>query len=98
MDVQEYWKNKHVKYALEDWINKPSIFSKFAIKYFPVGANILELGGGQGFDKICRKEKITIERKQLCDEHTVCLPNTWLLPAVHSPTHSHSLTHPPTEA
>jgi ubiquinone/menaquinone biosynthesis C-methylase UbiE len=50
MDVQEYWKNKHVKYALEDWINKPSIFAQYAIKYFPVGASILELGGGQGQD------------------------------------------------
>lgn len=50
MDTKAYWSNKHLKYSKEDWIDKPSIFSQFAIKFFPETGRILDLGAGQGQD------------------------------------------------
>lgn len=50
MDTKEYWKNKHGKYSLQDWITKPTLFSQFAVKYFPGTGKLLELGAGQGQD------------------------------------------------
>lgn len=46
----EWWNKKHHKYATEDWINKPSIFAKWAIQYFPKNGSLLELGAGHGQD------------------------------------------------
>lgn len=50
MDAKDYWEEKHKKYAKEEWINRPTIFAKFAIKYFPKNGRLLELGAGQGQD------------------------------------------------
>ncbi|HMS92276.1 MAG TPA: class I SAM-dependent methyltransferase [Candidatus Saccharibacteria bacterium] len=47
---KDYWYNQHAKYKEEDWIDKPSIFAEFVIKYFPKSGRILELGAGQGQD------------------------------------------------
>ena len=48
----EKWKAKHDKYSKEDWVNKPSIFSKQVIQFFPSSGRILELGAGHGQDGI----------------------------------------------
>lgn len=50
MNSQDYWQGAHQKYALKDWITKPTVFATQVIKYFPKGARILELGCGQGQD------------------------------------------------
>lgn len=47
---KDYWDKQHTKYKEEDWIDLPSIFAEFAIKYFPESGRILELGAGQGQD------------------------------------------------
>lgn len=47
---KEYWDSKHKKYESLDWIDKPTIFAKEALKYFPDKGTILELGAGQGQD------------------------------------------------
>jgi SAM-dependent methyltransferase len=52
MNLQKYWAEKHLKYSKEDWIDKPTIFAKFAINYFPKNGKLLELGAGQGQDSI----------------------------------------------
>lgn len=44
------WSDLHNNYKKQDWINKPSIFAEQAIKYFPSGGKILELGAGLGQD------------------------------------------------
>ena len=46
----DWWNTKHHKYASEDWIDKPSIFAQWSIKYFPKNGKILELGAGHGQD------------------------------------------------
>lgn len=50
MDPREYWQIKHRKYAKEDWVDKPTYFAKFALKYFPGKGTILDLGAGHGQD------------------------------------------------
>lgn len=50
MDPKEYWKIKHQKYAQEDWIDKPSLFAQFSLKYFPNKGTLLDLGAGHGQD------------------------------------------------
>lgn len=42
------WEKLHSSYVGTDWIDKPSIFAKEAIKHFPKNGKILELGAGQG--------------------------------------------------
>src|SRR5258706_15289086 len=50
MKPEDYWKEKNKKYASQDLITKPTIFSQFAIKHFPKNGRVLELGAGQGQD------------------------------------------------
>lgn len=50
MNTKAYWDKKHDKYAAQSWIDKPSIFVKEVIKYFPKMGKILELAAGQGQD------------------------------------------------
>jgi len=50
MDIQKYWEEKHKKYGTADWIDKPSLFAEFAVKYFPKQGKLLDLGAGQGQD------------------------------------------------
>ncbi|MBI4099813.1 class I SAM-dependent methyltransferase [Candidatus Microgenomates bacterium] len=50
MDFQEYWAKKHQKYLSEDWIDRPTLFAKFAVEYLPKTGKILDLGAGQGQD------------------------------------------------
>jgi len=52
MDLKDYWKNKHAKYATQEWTYRPSIFATYAIKYFPENGKLLDLGAGQGQDSI----------------------------------------------
>ena len=33
--TDKMWSNLHKNYQEKDWINKPTIFAEFAIKYFP---------------------------------------------------------------
>lgn len=48
--IIDFWNQQHHKYATTDWINKPSLFAKWVISYFPKTGKILELGAGHGFD------------------------------------------------
>ena len=48
--MQTPWSNLHTHYSKQDWINKPSIFAEFAMKYFPETGRVLDLGAGQGQD------------------------------------------------
>jgi SAM-dependent methyltransferase len=48
----EWWNKKHHKYATEDWIDKPTIFSQWAIQYFPKEGIILDIAAGHGQDDI----------------------------------------------
>lgn len=50
MDTKKYWQEKHIKYSQQDWIDKPTIFAQFAVKYFPKNGIILDLGCGHGQD------------------------------------------------
>jgi ubiquinone/menaquinone biosynthesis C-methylase UbiE len=50
MDLEKYWHTKHLHYAKMDWIDKPSVFSQFAVRYFPKQGKVLDLGAGQGCD------------------------------------------------
>jgi ubiquinone/menaquinone biosynthesis C-methylase UbiE len=50
MDRFKYWDKKQAKYEKLSWIDKPTSFAKFAVKFFPKSGHILELGGGQGSD------------------------------------------------
>lgn len=50
MDLKKYWEVKHIRYSKKDWIDKPTIFAKFALPYFPKNGKILDLGCGQGQD------------------------------------------------
>lgn len=44
------WDQQHLKYADTEWINKPSLFSQEAIKFFPSTGNLIDVGCGQGQD------------------------------------------------
>lgn len=46
----EYWDKVHLRYALQDWIEKPTIFATQVVKYFPQNGKLLDLGAGQGQD------------------------------------------------
>ncbi len=50
MDNKQYWSNKHQKYSATDWIDNPSLFSKFTLEFLPKQGNLLDLGCGQGQD------------------------------------------------
>ncbi|MEX1112752.1 MAG: class I SAM-dependent methyltransferase [Candidatus Andersenbacteria bacterium] len=52
MDTRSYWKHKLSEYANEVWSNKPSIFAKQTLSYFPTKGTLLELAGGQGQDSV----------------------------------------------
>lgn len=52
MNREEFWNNKHIKYAQQDWIRTPTIFAQEVVERFPPGAKILDLGAGQGQDTI----------------------------------------------
>lgn len=49
-DQQKYWDKKITGYSKEKWIEKPSIFAKWAIQFFPKHSKLLELGAGHGQD------------------------------------------------
>lgn len=51
------WSKLHQNYQDTDWINKPSIFAEFAIKFFSKNGKILDLGAGQGQDSRYFAEK-----------------------------------------
>lgn len=44
------WNQQHLKYVDKEWINKPSLFSQEAIKFFPSAGNLIDIGCGQGQD------------------------------------------------
>lgn len=44
------WNQLHDKYAQEPWVNKPSLFALWAIRFFKPPGRLLELGAGQGQD------------------------------------------------
>jgi SAM-dependent methyltransferase len=48
--MSDWWDKKHQKYASEDWVDKTTIFAKWAINYFPKSGKMLELGAGHGQD------------------------------------------------
>lgn len=47
---EDRWKQIHRDYQKAGWIEKPSIFAKQAVNYFPGAGKILELGAGFGQD------------------------------------------------
>jgi SAM-dependent methyltransferase len=57
MDTTEYWSKQHDKYALTDWIKKPSIFAEWALQYLPAHGVLIDLGAGQGQDSRFFAEK-----------------------------------------
>jgi len=57
MDLKKYWEEKHIRYSQQDWINKPTIFAKFILPYFPQGGKLLDLGCGHGQDSRFFSEK-----------------------------------------
>lgn len=50
MDTNKYWDAKHLEYADKAWIDKPTLFAEFALKFFLKKGKLLELGCGQGQD------------------------------------------------
>jgi ubiquinone/menaquinone biosynthesis C-methylase UbiE len=46
----DWWNQKNNKYSSEEWIDKPTIFAQWAVKYFPKEGKILDLGAGHGQD------------------------------------------------
>lgn len=48
--MKNYWEKLHQIYSKKDWLNNPTIFANFAIKYLPKRGKILDLGAGQGQD------------------------------------------------
>lgn len=44
------WSKIHSYYEKQDWINRPSLFAKEVINYFPQSGKVLDLGAGQGQD------------------------------------------------
>jgi len=46
----DWWNQKNNKYSSEEWIDKPTIFAQWVIKYFPKEGKILDLGAGHGQD------------------------------------------------
>lgn len=48
--AKENWDTQHLKYAKEEWINKPSIFAQNSIEFFPPTGKVIDLGCGQGQD------------------------------------------------
>jgi len=50
MYTKNFWNKKHLDYASKKWIDKPTIFAKFAVKYFSRKGKLLDLGSGQGQD------------------------------------------------
>jgi len=47
---ENIWSEIHSHYEKQDWINKPSLFAKEVVKYFPSSGKVLDLGAGQGQD------------------------------------------------
>ena len=50
MDQKTIWNKKHSDYKETEWIDVPSLFAQWAIKFFPPRGPLLELGTGQGQD------------------------------------------------
>ena len=50
MEPKKFWNKKHVDYSSKKWIDKPTIFAQFSVKYFLKRGRLLELGAGQGQD------------------------------------------------
>ncbi|MDQ5932339.1 MAG: hypothetical protein QG649_424, partial [Patescibacteria group bacterium] len=48
--MNNIWQDIHKNYEQQDWINKPSVFAEQALRYFPAGGKVLELGAGQAQD------------------------------------------------
>ncbi len=49
-NVQDYWVNKLSGYADETWVKQPTLFAQEAVKFFPDGGHLLELGAGLSQD------------------------------------------------
>lgn len=54
---KQYWAKAHAHYSRQEWINKPSIFAEFVVRFFPAKGKILDLGAGQGQDSRFFAEK-----------------------------------------
>ncbi|MFH0856842.1 MAG: class I SAM-dependent methyltransferase, partial [bacterium] len=79
---KKYWKEKHLKYKNEDWILRPTLFARDAVKYFRLGpllrdsdgaptskGKILELGAGQGQDtRFFAEQGYEVVSTDLCEE------------------------------
>lgn len=50
MGFNAYWDKKHLTYAMEDWVDKPTIFATQIREFLPQGGKLLDLGAGQGQD------------------------------------------------
>src|SRR6266568_4648928 len=48
--TKEFWEKDHKIYAEKGWVNDTTIFSQFAVEYFPEQGKLLDLGAGQGQD------------------------------------------------
>ncbi len=51
------WQNLLERYLKKDWIDKPNIFAKTAIKYFPKQGKLLDLASGVGQDSVFFAQK-----------------------------------------
>lgn len=47
---EKIWSKLHQRYQREDWIQKPTIFARTVLRYFPASGSIVDLGAGQGQD------------------------------------------------
>lgn len=47
---KQNWNAQHLKYSQTEWINRPSLFAQYAIKFFPETGRIIDIGCGQGQD------------------------------------------------
>jgi ubiquinone/menaquinone biosynthesis C-methylase UbiE len=50
MKTHNYWLKQHQKYALTNWIIKPTIFAQQIINFLPKNGKLIDLGAGQGQD------------------------------------------------
>lgn len=48
--MKDFWEKDHKIYAEKGWVNNTTIFSQFAVGYFPKQGKLLDLGAGQGQD------------------------------------------------
>jgi len=52
MDPNKYWQEQHKKYAIKDWIVKPTLFAQKIINFLPKNGKLVDLGAGQGQDSL----------------------------------------------